>query len=228
MLSPRLAFQAGVRAFAPIIIGVIPFALVSGVAVVSVGLSVPMALGMSVIVFAGSAQLVAAQLIGANAPALLIIAAAFIVNLRFMMYSASLAPYLRQRPRWLSWLGAYLLTDQAYAIAVSHFNQHPEAANKYWYYLGAGLTMWTTWQIGTLVGIALGTQIPAGWQLEFAIPLTFIALVVPGIKNKRFGAVAVTSGVVAALSALLPFKLGLVLSVLVGVGVGLWLEARAK
>lgn len=228
MTSPRSAFGDGVRAFLPLVLGVVPFALVSGVAAISAGLTVAQALGMAAIVYAGSAQLVAAQLIDANAPALLILVTTMIVNLRFMMYSASLAPSFRSLSQGWKWLCAYLVTDQAYAIAISRIQNQPDAPYRPWYYLGAGVMMWLTWQVGSLVGIFVGAQVPASWQLDFMVPLTFIALVVPAIKHRRLGAVAAVAAAVAALTAMMPYKLGLMISVFAAVAVGVALEARAQ
>ena len=225
METPRTEFFKGVKAFLPLAPGIVPFALVSGVAANSAGLSMREALAMSVIVFAGSAQLVVAQLLSAGAPALVIILSGCIVNLRFMMYSASLAPHLRAvSARW-KWILSYLLTDQAYALAITRFN---EAAARYghWHFFGAGLAMWGVWQFGTLIGIVLGAQIPAGWSLDFTIPLTFLALVVPAIKDRAAGSAAVAAAVVALAAAALPYRLGLIAATVVGIAAGLLVQGR--
>lgn len=226
MHSISATFRAGIRAFLPIAVGIIPFALISGIAAMSVGLSIPQAIAMSMIVFAGSAQLVAMQLLAEHTPMLLIILTTVIINLRFVMYSASLADHLAQlKQRW-KLLSAYLLTDQAYALAISLYQRKPHMHYKPWFYLGAAISMWITWQIGAVIGMLVGQQFPASWQLDFTIPLTFIALAMPAIKNRRLAAVALCAAIMAGATAILPYKLGLLLSVLAGVGLGLYLEGR--
>jgi 4-azaleucine resistance transporter AzlC len=175
---------------------------------------------MSAVVFAGSAQFVIAQLVALGTPGLVIFVTAVLVNLRHALYSASLAPYLRHlRPRW-QWLLAYLLTDEAYAVAILHYREGKEITHKHWYFLGAGLALWTTWQASTAAGILLGAQIPAEWSLDFTLALTFIAIVVPSLKERADVAAALTGGVTAVLLAGLPYKLGLVTGALLGIAVG--------
>ncbi len=139
---------------------------------------------MSCIVFAGSAQFVIAQLVAAGTPSLVVILTAFIVNIRHILYSASVAPYTRKlHPMW-KWLLAYLLTDEAYAVTILHYQKPGENTHKHRFFLGAGLALWTTWQLSTAVGIFLGGHIPASWSLDFTSTLTFIALVVPALKDR--------------------------------------------
>jgi 4-azaleucine resistance transporter AzlC len=232
MPSPRSEFLSGVKAEAPILLGTMPFGLIYGVLALSAGLPADVALAMSSIVFAGSAQFIGAQLIGSGAPGIVILLTTFVVNLRHMLYSASVAPHLKHlRPVW-KWLLAYLLTDEAYAVAITHYNEREDApstcSNTHWYFLGAGLTLWATWQASTAVGIFLGAQVPKSWALDFTLPLTFIALVVPALKNRPSLAAAVSAGAVAVLATDLPFKLGLILAALIGIFAGLFVEARRR
>ncbi len=166
----------------PILVGVIPFAMIYGVVAVGAGLSPVTAQAMSVIVFAGSAQFLMAQLYGLGTPALVMLLAAVIVNLRHALYSASVAPYLRKLSSPWKWLLAYLLTDEAYAVSIIYFHKPRPASThdyRHFFLLGSGLALWSTWQFGTALGILMGTQIPASWSLEFTLTLTFIGLVVP-------------------------------------------------
>ncbi len=225
-MKERAEFLAGVRAEIPILLGVAPFGMIYGALAMTAGLPASMAQAMSSVVFAGSAQFIAAQLIGNGAPAVVLLITTLVVNLRHMLYSASVAPYLRRlRPRW-RWLLAYLLTDEAYAVAIGHYLAPLESAHKHWYLLGAGLALWTTWQACTAVGIFLGARIPPSWSLEFALPLTFIALLAPILKSRAAVAAAVSAGAAALLVAGLPYKLGLVLAALIGIAVGMWAEDR--
>src|SRR6202043_3549798 len=135
---------------------------------ISAGIPQSIAQAMSAVVFAGSAQFVIVQLIGSGTPSPVVILTAFIVNIRHMLYSASLSPYTRKlHPLW-KWLLAYLLTDEAYAVTILRYQQDGDDAQKHWYFLGAGLALWTTWQLSTAAGIFLGGQIPASWSLDFA------------------------------------------------------------
>ena len=121
---------------------------------------------------------------------------------------------------------SYLLTDEAYAVAITHYQREGDVTNKHWYFLGAGLALWTSWQASTAVGVILGTQVPAGWQLDFALPLTFIALVVPALKNRAGILAAIAAGFISVLAAGLPYKLGLLSAALVGILVGLWIKKK--
>jgi 4-azaleucine resistance transporter AzlC len=212
------------------LLGVIPFGMIYGVLAMGAGLTVGAAMAMSSIVFAGSAQLVGVQLIRAGVPGMVIIFTTFIINLRHMLYSASIAPHLRRlSPQW-KWLLAYLLTDEAYAVTITHYNQAAasalESANKHWYLLGAGLALWSTWQVSSAAGIFLGAQVPSSWSLDFTLALTFIALVVPALRDRPSMAAALSAGVIAVLAANLPYKLGLMVAAIGGIVIGLLVEAR--
>jgi len=181
---------------------------------------------MSSIVFAGSSQFIAAQLIHDAAPGLVIVLTIAVVNLRHMLYSASLAPYLKNLPiRWKVLL-AYLLTDEAYAPTALKYSMEGITPLSHWFLLGAGFSLWFTWQVSTGFGIFLGASIPQDWPLDFALPLTFIALVVPALKNRPAVAASLSAGLVALLAYGLPFKLGLILAALTGILVGTILEGR--
>ncbi|BCR04327.1 branched-chain amino acid transporter AzlC [Desulfuromonas versatilis] len=219
MSSPKRAFAAGARDISPIILGVIPFALIAGISAVGVGLSELEALGMSYIVFAGASQLAAVDLVGRHAPVAVIVLTALVINLRFCMYSASLAPHFHGLPlHWRAPL-AYLLTDQAYAISITAFG-NGRMRHKHWYYLGAAMTMWVTWQTGTAAGVFLGAAIPKSWSLDFAIPLTFLALLFPAIKDRPSLVAAASAGALALAGHGLPYNLGLFLAALGGIGAG--------
>jgi len=216
----------GIRLEFPLLVGVFPFGLIYGAAALRAGLMPALAQSMSSIVFAGSAQFLTAQLIHGAAPAWVIIVTITIVNLRHVLYSASVAPYVSQLPlRWKALL-AYLLTDEAYAATIVHYENVGVTPTGHWFFLGAGASLWLTWQFSTALGIFLGTTIPAAWPLEFALPLTFIAMLVPMLKDCPMVVAALSAGVVALLGAALPYKLGLVLAALAGIGVGMLAEGR--
>ncbi len=226
MSTPRSEFLGGVRAEIPITFGVIPFGLIYGALAVQVAVPLPIAQSMSTIIFAGSAQFIAVPLIASAVPGLVLVLTVFAVNLRHLLYSASVAPYLQPlRPFWKILL-AYLLTDEAYAVAIAHYRADEDATDKHWYFLGAGITLWLSWQASTAVGLLVGAQIPANWSLDFALPLTFIALVMPMIRNRAYVIAALAAGGVAVLTLALPYRLGLVLATVVGITAGMIAERR--
>ncbi|ODR82272.1 branched-chain amino acid ABC transporter permease [Haladaptatus sp. W1] len=222
-MSSRADFLAGVRVALPITLGVVPFGMVTGVAAVDVGIPAIHAFAMSVIVFAGASQLAAIELIGRNAPIAVVILTMLVVNLRMMMYSASIAPYFeRESARWKAAL-PYLLTDQAYAVSLLKF-RNDETTSRRWYYLGVAVPLWVAWQTATVVGILLGGGVPEGWHLEFAVPLVFLAVLVPTVTDRATLAAAIVGGTAAVAANSLPFDLGLVAAAIVGIAAGLAAE----
>jgi branched chain amino acid efflux pump len=223
--SPRVEFWAGVRDQVPILLGVIPFGLIFGALAISVGVPPLAAQGFSLFVFAGSAQFIAVGLIGEMAPAIVIVVTIFVVNLRHALYSASMSPHFAPlHLRWklsLSWL----LTDEAFATASNRYHRG-STASAHWYTLGTGLALWTAWQISTALGIWLGGGIPASFPLAFALPLTFIALLIPTLVDRPTVLAAGSAGVVAVLLSSLPLKMGLLIGAVVGIGVGVWMDRR--
>jgi 4-azaleucine resistance transporter AzlC len=200
--------------------------MIYGVLALSAGLTPVSAQLMSSIVFAGSAQFITAQLVRDAVPGLVIVLTIAVVNMRHMLYSASVAPYVRSLPmRWKVML-SYLLTDEAYAVTILNYEKDEANPFGHWFFLGAGLTLWTSWQISTAVGIVLGTTLPESWPLDFALPVTFIALIMPALKDRPAIAASLSAGVVALLAYDLPYKLGLMLAGLIGIAVGTWLEGR--
>ena len=228
MLSSRTEFLNGVKAELPILLGVLPFGMIYGVLALQAGLSPVLAMAMSSIVFAGSSQFIGTQLMAQGAGGGVIIATTFIVNLRHALYSASVAPFIKQVPMRWKVLLAYLLTDEAYAVTITRFTQPDSstAPNKHWFYFGAGITLWSSWQFSTAIGIFVGQLIPANWSLDFTLALTFIALVVPNLKDRASVAAAVSAGIMAAFSYAWPYKLGLFAAALTGIVVGMIVESR--
>jgi len=240
--SRQHEFWAGVVGVAPLLLGAMPFGLIYGVLAVAIGLPVAMAQGMSVIVFAGSAQFMTSQLLRDGAPLLVIVITAMVLNLRHMLYSASLAPHLQQLNHGWKALLSYLLTDEAYAIAITRYwqadapssmpqDEAPSHATeegdfRHWFVFGTGLALWATWQISTAIGVFLGAQIPASWSLDFAMPLTFIAIVVPLLRDRATLGTALVAGGVVLLTLAMPLKLGLVTAMVVGILAGDWLTHR--
>jgi 4-azaleucine resistance transporter AzlC len=217
-------FWGGFKAELPLALGVIPFGMIYGVLALEAGIPANAALAMSSIVFAGSSQFITTQLASSGTPALIMVLTILIVNLRHILYSASLAPHLKHLSApWKAGL-AYLLTDEAYAMTITHFNRAGNSPHKHWFFLGAGLTLWSSWQISSAAGIYLGVVVPASWSLDFTLALTFIALLVPNLKDRPALAAAVTAGLVALATIGLPYKLGLILAAIAGISAGAWAE----
>jgi len=227
MTSPRSEFMTGVRALLPILLGVIPFGLISGIAVTQTHIPPVSGFVMSLLVFSGAALIVALQLITTGAPAFVVLFSALVVNLRFMIYSASIAPYLKRLSFGRKSLLAYLLSDQAYAASITHMSESSVPDMTWLHFLGSGLTMWLVWQISVGIGMLAGAQLPASWSLEFTIPLTFLALAIPAIKDRFTATAAVAAGIVAVLANSAPFKLGLVIAAIIGILAGMLFERMA-
>lgn len=217
----REDFLAGARAVLPILLGILPFALIAGVVAVRLGLSPWLASALSLLIFAGASQLAAIQLIHDGAPLLVILVTVFFINLRFTMYSASIAPHFRGARGPVKMLLGYLLTDQAYMLGLYGFTDRPELASRIAFYLGVALPLWFGWQVATVVGALLGARLPPDWGLDFAIPLTFMAMLVPALRDRAAIAAAAVGGAAAVLANGLPWNLGLILGALSGIAAGM-------
>ncbi len=219
-------FLQGIRAILPILLGVFPFGMIYGVLARQSGMPVPAAQGMSSIVFAGSAQFITAQLVREAVPGLVIILTIAVVNLRHALYSASIAGFVQHLDTRWKLILSYLLTDEAYAVVITHYNQEGSQGNQHWFFLGAGLMLWSSWQVSTALGVFLGTVIPDSWSLDFALPLTFIALVVPALKDRASTTAALVGGILAILAFSMPYKLSIIVAAVAGIAAGLLVEGK--
>ncbi len=222
-------FTAGARDTIPMMVGAAPFGVIFGTLVTSGPLHVWQGQLMSLAVFAGSAQFIALGLIAGSASFPVVLGTTLVVNLRHLLYSATLAPYVAHLPlRWRLVL-AGLLTDEVFAVAWAHYRRQPHGrfdAIGPWYFFGSGLAMYVNWQFWTAAGLLFGAAFP-GLQslgLDFAMVATFIAIVVPQLVAVRYFAAAVTAGTLALLWQTWPYKLGLLGAVLAGVAVGVALS----
>lgn len=220
----RSEFHAGLRAALPVLLGIFPFGVVTGVAMAAGGIPPLEAILMSFVVFAGASQLAATQLLGAAAPLAVILVTVFFINLRFVMYSASMRAHLARLPlRWRLVLG-YLLADNSYALCITRYTQHPGEPGKHWYCLGVSLPVWLTWQVATILGVIAGASVPQAWKLEFAAPLAFVALSVPLLRDRAMVSAALAAGITVVLAHPLPMRMGLVLAAVAGISAGLLAE----
>jgi predicted branched-subunit amino acid permease len=232
--TARAELLAGARSVAPMLVGVVPFGLVAGATPVAGDLGGETAIGLSTIVFAGASQLAATDVLADGGTALVAIIAACTINLRLLLYSASLAPHLAHVPLRRRLFLAYVLTDQAYAVAITRWSTEAtdgtgtteeRVAARVPYYLGAALLLWINWQIVTVIGILIGNAVPDSLPLDFAVPLVFLVLLVPAITTRP----AVVAAAVGGLAAVLSLELGADhLSVLVGALAGIVAGAVAE
>lgn len=226
--SPRDEFLAGFREIAPALIGTVPFGFVCGVAAAASGLTPLQGVMLSVFAFSGIAQLITSQLVAADSPFLVTVSAALVVSLRLLMYSASLSPHLAHLSRrWRLFL-SYVMTDQSFAMAVRRYSEPGAVAHKHWFFLGAAATLYVPWQLAVTFGVLVGAQVPASWSLDFAVVLSFIALLVPAVRTRADLAASIVATAVALVAAGLPYRLSLLLASIAGIAAGLAIEsARA-
>jgi 4-azaleucine resistance transporter AzlC len=214
--------RAGAKDIAPILVGIVPFGLVAGAAVIQAGFGLPEAIGMSLFVNAGASQIVATTLFGSGAPLWLALATALIVNVRMFIYSTSLAPVLSDAPGWLRPILGHMLVDQNYASTMTkgRFRADVDVIP---YYVGAWLALAAVWQLSSIAGALIGPLIPPSWGLEFAVPLVFLAMLAPTLKDSVAVSVCIVTAVASAvLVPLLPMQTGLVVAILVGMLYGAW------
>ncbi len=233
-MTNRAVFWAGVREVLPLMVAIIPFSALAGIVALGVGLSRLQATLFSVLTFAGASQLAALDLLGRDAPLIVIVGTTVMINLRYVMYSASLSLYFQRISAATKALVGYVLIDQPFAVSMIRFPREPQYAGdagqprRLWFYLGMGLTSWTCWTLGTLLGVLLGASVPERWSLDFVIPLLFLALIFPAITDRASALAALTAGVVALVASPLPYNLGLATAAVAGMAMGLWLENQQR
>jgi 4-azaleucine resistance transporter AzlC len=220
----RTEFFLGVTAMLPLLLGVIPFGLVFGVLGVASGLTETQTIFMSSIIFAGASQVVFAQLWAAGSAYLIIGSSVALINLRHVLYSVAVSEHLKKLSfKWRVIL-AYLLTDEAFAVSIQRFNTYGGSRPVHFFMFGAGSTLWIAWQISTVVGVIAGSTIPENWELAFAIPLTFIAVVVPLLKNFSTIICALTSSLIAICGQSLPWNSWILVAAFGGILLGALIE----
>jgi 4-azaleucine resistance transporter AzlC len=226
-LPERSAFLDGLRDCAPFNLVIVPFGLLFGVLASEAGWDLAQALAMSFVVIAGASQFAALQLVRENAPFLVIILTGLAVNLRMAMYSASLAPHLGAAPLWKRALVAYALTDQVYGVAINRYTlrRRMSLRQKLAYYAGAALAICPVWYAATLAGALIGQAIPPALALDFAAPITFIALFAPALRSLPHLAAALVSASAALALAWMPYNLWMILAAALGMLAGAATEA---
>jgi predicted branched-subunit amino acid permease len=224
----RRAFFEGIRDIAPMMLGIVPFGMVCGVGAIAAGASPVAALAMSMIMFSGAAQIVATQLLAAGAPFAVIVLSCLVVSLRLLMYSAALAPYLRPLDhRWRNLL-SFVITDQAFAGTLQRFRESDDLRANASYFLGSGALLWVVWQLATLAGILAGQIIPASWQLEFVVPLCFIAVLVPLLRDRVSVLVFAVAAIAVVVLDSMPLRLSMICGGLLAIGAGMLADEVAS
>ena len=213
-------FLAGVREESPLLLGTVPFGMIFGVLGTEAGMDPVVVFFMSSIVFGGASQVVFAQLVAAGAGGLVIASTVGVVNLRHMLYSASMVKYLSGLPMGWRAVLSYLLTDEAYFVSLNRMQTRPHGPNMHYHLLGSGLLLWSSWQIATLAGIVLGETIPAEWNLDFALPLTFLALLVPQTRSWPVAVAVASAGITALAANGLPWNLWVIVAAATGMAAG--------
>ncbi|SFD55832.1 Predicted branched-chain amino acid permease (azaleucine resistance) [Sulfitobacter brevis] len=228
----KSAYLKGVADGAPFILVIIPFASLFGLLATEAGLNVFESLAFSVVVIAGAAQFTALQLMQEEAPTLIVLISALAVNLRMAMYSASLTPYIGAAPLWQRALAAYLTVDQSYVVSIAQYERAPEMTvpQRMAYFFGTVTPIVPFWYLFTLIGAVLGAQVPESWALDFAIPITFLAMIAPMFRTLAHVVAAFVAVVVSLLVTQVPYSLGLIVAGLAGMMAGaqaeLWLERK--
>ncbi len=222
------SYRRGFRDGLPFFLVIVPFATLFGVLAMESGLSVFETMAFSVAVIAGSAQFAALQLMTENAPLVVVIVSALIVNLRMAMYSVALVPYLGSLPLWKRVIAAYFIVDITYAASAIDYEKHPKESTeqKFAYFMGVMTPVCPLWYAFTGFGALVGAAIPSENGLDFALPIAFIAMVAPALKTKAHQGAAATSCMLALALVWMPFNLGLIFAALGGMSVGAEMERR--
>ena len=226
MTNQYLHARRGAAESLPLFVPAIPFALVFGVVVANSGISPWLGWSSSPIMFGGAAQITWLSLLGEGASVAAAVTAALIVGARHLLYSVTMAPRFQNQPRWFRWLGPYVLIDQVFALSVIRDDEDPAAFRAY--FLSAGFTFWSLWAICTAAGLFIGPLVPAEWDLAFAAPVLFTALLVTAVDRWEKLAVALLAGALTVVFADLPNRSGLLVGAVAGIGLGLLLELRRR
>lgn len=217
-------FVLGVRRCLALAVGALPFGLVFGVAVAQSDVNDLVGILASVLVVAGASQITLLELHETGAVWYVALGTALVINARFVLYSAALSPSFQEHSRGWRLFLSYLMTDQAATLSLQENEFTTDPMARRWYYLGAGITLWSFWQAGTIVGVLGGASLPDSLQLEFIIPLMFTALVVPALRNRPAVAAAVVSAAVTIACAGFPPGTNILAGAFAGIAAGTMLR----
>ena len=221
-------FIKGILDILPLMIPVVPFGIIYGVIGVEIGFSPMEVFAMSFVIFAGSSQIAFAQLFAAGASPLVMISSVAVINSRHILYGAVLAEYLgKLRLTWKILL-SYLMADQAFSVSSAYFKKNIKNKNVHFHMLGSGLTLWSLWQLSTLIGIVLGNIVPAQLGLEFAIPLTFFSLILSELRKLDHVIIILISGICSVLTYDFPFKIYIIFSAIFSLVISIMINKKFK
>ena len=221
-------FIKGILDILPLMIPVVPFGIIYGVIGVEIGFSPMEVFAMSFVIFAGSSQIAFAQLFAAGASPLVMISSVAVINSRHILYGAVLAEYLgKLRLTWKILL-SYLMADQAFSVSSAYFKKNLKNKNAHFHMLGSGLTLWSLWQLSTLIGIVLGNIVPAQLGLEFAIPLTFFSLILSELRKLDHIVIILISGICSVLTYNIPFKIYIIFSAIFSLAISIMINKKFK
>jgi len=222
MTDPGKEFLRGARSVTPILIGIMPFSVVFGFAMRNAGLSGMESSFFALSLLAGASQLASVQLYALQTPALIILATAVVINLRYSMYSLSLRSILEDRPYFERLFAAFIVSDQSYAFTMTEADRNPGNPFLPSFLFGTSITIYAVWEAGIFLGYNLGTIIPAGLSLDFAIPLVFLSLLIPHLKD-RDRQISALTGAAAALILVprFPLQSGMLVSMIIGIASGM-------
>jgi predicted branched-subunit amino acid permease len=226
--ASRAAFKAGMIECLQLVPSYVPFGLVCGVASVQAGLGEWGAVALAAFAFAGSAQAVLTQFLSSGAPLAIAIISGLVVNLRMAVYSAAISPRIVGATRRERLLWAAFLVDQTFISNEARHQRGEHMNHPLAFYLGCALTLWPWWVVMNAIGAFAGAKLPASWQLEFTIPLSFVALVVPLLKSRSQIFAAIFGGAAGIVFYALPLKLGLIAACVLGTSVGMVVDALLK
>lgn len=217
-------FVAGVKDAIVAATGLVPFAMLVGITMIEVGLTGTQAVFMSAFMFSGAAQLTAIELLAVGSSPVVIVLAALVVNSRFMMFSASIAPYFARFSMKIRWVFAYFLADLHFALTMTKYKT--EEISIFWYYFGSAVTVYSVWVFSTLLGVLVGARLPEGLELDFAITLVFLFLLLSLVDTATDIVAATIAGSLAVAAAGLPHDVELLVTPLIGVLLGYAIKRR--
>lgn len=218
-------FVSGVRDSLPLAVSVVPFGMILAVTAVDIGFTPIQTIVFGAFAFAGVAQAAVIDLAGQRTSIAVIVGTGLVINLRYLMYSGSIAPHLRTFSKIRRSAMALVLVDQVYALTITEFTNDSDTG-EWWYYAGVGIPLWIAWTGAHVVGVAVGARIPSSLHLEFVLPLVFVSLLFMTLEDSSTRAAAAVAAVVAVALTALPFNSGLIVAVGAGVAVGLITEGR--
>jgi predicted branched-subunit amino acid permease len=218
--SAHADLAAGMRAMVPWLLAVTPFGLVIGVSAGKADLPTLAGWLTGPLLYGGSAQIAAIELLHAGAAPLVVVVTALAINLRLVLYSAAIAPYWRATPWWWRLLASYLLVDPSFVVGIERYARDGARRSTHAYYLGGAAVLWVTWLAVITIGALAGTKLPAGLGLEFLVPLYLVGQVVPKLSGTSTRRAVITAVAVALLAQSAPMHLGIALAILAGIGAG--------